>query len=102
MEYFCRDIKIMEAPYFIHTADVVTPEYTGFAVGNDFNKDIVPPGINETFPDGVVGVRVDDDFWVVAALPYDEYVDTPIEDIVAEFWPTHTNIKYNQDTSNIQ
>lgn len=53
---------------------------------DDFSKEIVEPGTNETFPNGAVGIRVDDDFWAVAALPY-EYKDTPIEEIVAEYWP---------------
>lgn len=52
---------------------------------SDFSKEIVEPGTNSTFPDGAVGIRVDDDFWIVAALPYD-YRDVPLEHIVAEFF----------------
>lgn len=52
----------------------------------DFNREIIEPGIHKTFPDGVVGVRVDDDFWAVAALPY-RFVDLPLPDIVKTIWP---------------
>lgn len=56
--------------------------------GLDFNREIVKPGTNETFPDGAIGVRVDDDFWAVAALPW-KYLDTPIDEIVKELWPEY-------------
>jgi hypothetical protein len=58
------------------------------ALGNycDFCKEIVPPGSSDIFPDGVVGIRVDTDFWAVAALPY-RFRDLPTPVIVAELWP---------------
>lgn len=55
--------------------------------GNDFNREIVEPGTSETFPDGCVGIRVDDDFWAVAALPLEQYREKSVEAIVAELWP---------------
>lgn len=54
---------------------------------SDFNRELVPPGINETFPEGAVGVRVDDDFWTAAALPW-SWADVPIEEIVRRLWPS--------------
>lgn len=54
--------------------------------GDDFNREIIEPGVDDTFPDGAVGVRVDGDFWTVAVLPFEKYHNTSIEDIVAEFW----------------
>lgn len=67
----------LEKPYYVST---------GSLPGIDFNRELILPGTNETFPDGAVGVRVDDDFWAVAALPWDEYNQKPIEEIVREFW----------------
>lgn len=55
---------------------------------DDFCKEIIEPGANEDFPNGAVGIRVDNGFWAVAALPY-EYKDVPIEQIVTEYWPPH-------------
>lgn len=34
----------------------------------------------------MVGIRTDEDFWSVAALPY-RYRTIPLKDIVAKFWP---------------
>lgn len=73
-------MKQLEKPYYVERDTLP---------GLDFNREIVEPGMNKTFPDGAVGVRVDSDFWAVAALPYGEYRDKPIKDIVAEFWPQY-------------
>ena len=54
--------------------------------GHDFNKDIIHPGHNEVYPHGVVGIRADDNFWVVASLPYG-FVNLSIEEIVSVLWP---------------
>lgn len=53
---------------------------------DDFNKETVEPGTNETFPDGATGIRADDDFWQVAALPY-EYRALDTATIVSILWP---------------
>ncbi len=50
---------------------------------NDFNKEILHP---DSPIEGLVGVRVDDNFWLVAMLPY-EYKDIDIKDIVQVLWP---------------
>lgn len=57
--------------------------------GLDFNREIVEPGRYDAFPDGAVGIYVDDDFWSVAALPLERYRDVPIQEIVAEVWPEY-------------
>jgi hypothetical protein len=57
--------------------------------GLDFCRQIVPPGTEPSFPQGCVAVRVDDDFWCVAALPYQQYRDRGIREIVAELWPDY-------------
>lgn len=88
----------LREPYFVSETDVVEDDYIGFAPGNDFNREIIPPGESDSFPDGAIGVRIDDDFWAVAALPYEKYIDVPIEDIVAEFWPNHTNPTFGPDS----
>lgn len=58
---------------------------------SDFNREIAHPGVHPKFPKGCVGIRCDDDFWRVAALPY-KYLDTKIEDIVKDLWPKLSKI----------
>jgi hypothetical protein len=84
----------LEAPYWM--ARDALP-------GLDFNRQIVEPGTNETFPDGAIGVYVDDDFYCVAALPYEAYREVGIETIVAEFWPGYvTEATYAPDSGTIE
>lgn len=64
----------------------------------DFNREIVMPGENKNFPDGAVGVRADDDFWAVAALPLADYINRPIEEIVAELWPECPHPRFEPDS----
>ncbi len=78
--------------------DVQTAEFVGFAPGNDFNREVVEPGENKTFPNGAVGIRIDDDFWTVAALPLAEYRNIPIRDIVLKFWPEVTSPEFKPDS----
>ena len=52
----------------------------------DFNKEINHPGDNPKFIEGCVGIRTDDDFWVVAVVPY-EYKIMDVQDIVFTLWP---------------
>ncbi len=54
--------------------------------GHDFNREIVAPGKNENFPEGVLGIRVDDDFWAVAVLPL-RFAELSIENLVEVIWP---------------
>lgn len=54
--------------------------------GLDFNRELIEPGTNDAYPEGAVGIRVDDDFWAVAALPL-AYRDTPLPELVATLWP---------------
>lgn len=56
--------------------------------GLDFNRELHAPGTYEKFPEGVVGIRVDTDFWSVAALPW-EYNSWSLRDLVAELWPEY-------------
>jgi hypothetical protein len=94
----------LEKPYWANGPDVIDGKnrdgssYTGFSVGNDLNREIIKPGENDTFPDGAIGIRADDDFWAVGALPYDEYKDTPIEKIAAKFWPELTDPVFRPDS----
>lgn len=69
-------IKDIQKPYYFHN----DPPFL------DFNKEIVAPGLLDNFPDGVLGIRCDDDFWAVAGLPleFDE-LETP--EIVEVLWP---------------
>lgn len=63
----------------------------------DFCREIIPPGENKNFPDGAVGIRVDADFWAVAALPL-EYVDWKLEDIATDLWPHTFNATFHPDS----
>ena len=69
----------IEKPYWVASANEV-PFW-------DFNREIIPAGVLSLFPNGAIGIRVDDDFWAVAALPPENYRDVPIQKIVAELWP---------------
>jgi hypothetical protein len=77
--------------YYALTTDII-----GF---DDFNRDIVEP--NEEILEGAVFVRNDDDFFVIACLPYETYKDKPIQDIVAEFWPDVEKPVFNPDSSDL-
>jgi hypothetical protein len=73
------DTTTFEKPYYVETDGLP---------GLDFNREIIPPGTNEAFPEGAIGIRVDGDFWAVAALPY-SYLEKPLPEIVKEFWPQY-------------
>ena len=66
----------IQEPYYV----AENPPFT------DFNREIVQPGENDVFPSGALGIRCDDDFWAVAALPL-KYRDVPLPDLVRELWP---------------
>ena len=77
-----------------------SPYYVGCALPTlDFNKEICPPGTIERFPEGVVGLRTDDNFFTVGAIPY-EFRDLSIKDIAetlyAELYDTQ-EFSYNED-----
>lgn len=57
--------------------------------GLDFNRQIITPATREDLPGGAIAIYVDDDFWCVALLPYEQYVTRTIEQIVAEMWPQY-------------
>jgi hypothetical protein len=57
---------------------------------HDFNKEIAEPGEIEALPSGAVGVRVDDNFWCVALLPY-RFGRLDISTIVKILWPEIRN-----------
>lgn len=62
----------------------------------DFNREIAAPGVLENYPDGAVAIRCDDDFWIVAVLPY-EFRDVSCPEIVSALWP-HVTPSFNPDT----
>jgi hypothetical protein len=59
----------------------------------DYNKEIVTPC--SSYPDGAVGIRFDDDFWINAVLPY-KYRELSVETICETLWPNQSKI-YNPD-----
>lgn len=64
----------------------------------DFNREICKPGQSKVFPDGAIGIRCDDDFWLCAIYPY-KFVDVPLTEVVGAFWPDlpKEDIVYNDD-----
>lgn len=62
----------------------------------DFNKEIVHPGENESYPYGAIGIRCDEDFWNVGVFPY-YYKDLTIQEIVSIVWPNVKNPTFNPD-----
>lgn len=66
----------------------------------DFNKEIFHPSSErDYYPEGVVLIRTDDDFWIEATLPYHPYATMNIKDICESLWPelkTET-VKYHED-----
>jgi hypothetical protein len=65
------------APYYIVLNQIPS---------NDFNREIVEPNSLPDFPEGALGIRVDEDFYAVAALPL-RFQVLPIELIVKAIWP---------------
>lgn len=76
---------------------------------DDFTKDVVKPNDTEypnakgevAWPEGATTVRMDDDFFLCAVLPY-EYKDLTIQEIVAILWPTVENPRFNPDTQDVE
>lgn len=58
--------------------------------GIDFNREIHHPGKSDAYPEGALAIRADDDFWIVAVLPY-EYVEYPLPAIVKTLWPSYAD-----------
>jgi hypothetical protein len=52
----------------------------------DINREMLPPGTNARYPEGVVGIRTDDDFFSAAALSW-RYRDLPASVIAPILWP---------------
>lgn len=63
---------------------------------HDFNREIVEPGIAKVFPEGALGIRVDDNFWSVAILPY-KFKELSIQDIVSVLWSDVKDPEFNPD-----
>lgn len=53
---------------------------------NDYCFDVEKPGINDVYPNGCIGIRVDDDFWVVAVFPLG-FLGMSIQEMVQVLWP---------------
>lgn len=89
----------LEKPYSSNEQNIVEEgDYIGFDCGSDLNKEICDPGVSEAWPNGVVAIRADDSFWVVAFLPYEEFADKSMAEIAGVFWPNFTAISFNPDT----
>lgn len=50
----------------------------------DFNREVIAP--NDDCPEGMIGIRTDDNFYIVATLPY-RFLALTCEEIVAILWP---------------
>lgn len=79
-EYNSREASLM--------CDPSDPSYSYsiYLADKDFNRDVIKPEDNDrNLPEGAVGIRVDDDFWIMAILPY-KYVDLSLTDLVEAIW----------------
>lgn len=61
-----------------------------------FNKELVGPGILPDYPEGAVGIRSDDDFWIEAILPW-RFHKLSLQEIVGVLWPDVENPIFNPD-----
>jgi hypothetical protein len=52
----------------------------------DFNREMFAPGEHEKYPEGVIIIRTDDDFWAAASLPW-KFKDIGIISLVYSLWP---------------
>ena len=77
--------------YYALTTDII-----GF---DDFNRDVIEPNTNKEILEGAILVRNDDDFFIIACLPYEKYKNKPIQDIVAEFWSDVEKPVFNPDSN---
>jgi hypothetical protein len=68
---------------------------------HDFNREILHPGESNSLPEGALGIRVDDDFWIVALLPY-EYAVLDIRTLVRIIWPDiYPTAEFNPDSDDV-
>lgn len=81
------EFRVPDGPWWYHG----TP---GF---NDFNRELCPPGVMDTLPDGGVGIRSDDDFWTEAILPW-RFRGLPVQVIVGVLWPGIEDPVFKPDT----
>ena len=94
-----KDVRqSLNSPYWATETDEDTK-----LPGYDFCREIIEPGTNETFPDGAVGIRVDDDFWAVAALPL-EYRSWKLPDLVKNLWSGFEGLRasYHPDSGTLE
>jgi hypothetical protein len=83
----CR-YDLLTHVYWAYDADSIPFE--------DFNKEIYPPGVHPDFPEGVLSIRVDDNFWQVALLPY-RFHELSMEYLAQILWPGLTDCYFNED-----
>jgi hypothetical protein len=74
--------------------------YHGHPGFNDFNKEICPPGVLHSLPDGAVGIRSDGDFWTEAIFPW-RFRELLIQEMVAVLWPQIGDASFKQDTTSV-
>jgi hypothetical protein len=84
---YCR-YDLLNEDYWVYDAESVP-----FC---DFNKEIYPPGVHPDFPDGVMGIRADGNFWQVALLPY-RFHELSMEYIAGILWPGRPDCYFAED-----
>lgn len=80
----------LKNPYWVTDIDKDLPAC-------DVCREIIEPNTNEKFPLGAVGLRVDDDWWAVAVLPY-EYKSWELKDILKDLWPLEYRFTCHPDS----
>ena len=84
----------LKRPYWAHEDHTTFP-------GSDYCRELVLPGTSTDFPDGAVGIRVDEDFWAVAVLPY-TYKTWTCEEIVRDLWPNDVVATFWSDSGSLE
>ena len=67
----------------------------------EMNRELCSPGIHAGYPDGVLAIRTDGDFWVDAKLPW-RFSELSLQEVAGVLWPdtlTADNVKYELDVT---
>ena len=66
--------------YFIHLKNDIP-------IANDFNWELKSPEMDSKFPDGLAGIRMDENFYMLATIPY-KFKELDLEEVVRYLHPS--------------
>ncbi len=86
-EFICLQSQVPELAAWAATHQGTSPYgYDEEPPFTDFNREMFAPGQNPSYPEGVVGIRCDDDFWICAALPW-RFKEYGLQKLLSTLWP---------------